>query len=275
MGHSEVLDALIRAGAAVDVCDEDEKTPLHVAASGAISERLIAAGAKVHAGDECRAPILEAVEEDRVDVVRVLIKHGVAERSDGQGMLLAWAAFYGRIEVVKVLLEAEIRPSAPVPFGGETALHVVAGGSLADMSCPEHVTPHDRFEIARILIAAGAEVNAAANRGYFRGSTPLHAAARRGHAAMVALLLEHGADVGAAPADGHFAGYTALHGAAKGGHREVIMRLLAASADVNATTGEEYHGGICTPLDLAKTPEVRDLLVERGGKSARELGAAD
>ena len=47
-----------------------------------------------------------------------------------------------------------------------------------------------RLEVARLLIEAGADVNATAAGGY----TPLHIAASNGNREMVILLLESGAD---------------------------------------------------------------------------------
>ncbi len=53
--------------------------------------------------------------------------------------------------------------------------------------------------IARMLLAAGAEVNAAQQSGF----TPLHAAAQNGQADLVELLLAAGADPALTTAEGH------------------------------------------------------------------------
>ena len=271
-GHAEILDSLITAGARVNVRNENDVTPLHVAANAAVAERLIAAGANVGAHARHATPVYEAVSVGRVGVVQVLIKHGALKTCDGEE-LLGWAAFFGRADAIKIFLENGVKPDTTAPlFCGQSALDVVARGGLGDMHCPEHVTPQVRLEIAQLLIAAGADVNAAADIGYFVGSTPLHGAARSGHLELVKLLLEKGAKLDAASPKGTFAGCTPLHGAAKRGHPKVVELLLKRGADVNAVTGDSYFGGRQTPLDMTEIPAIRTILSEHGGKSAAELG---
>jgi len=85
---------------------------------------------------------------------------------------------------------------------GATVLHKAARGGSR--------------QVARMLIHAGAKVNAAQG-----GSTPLHIAARGGHWSVVELLVSHGAKVGAKDSLGR----TALALAELGGH-ENVARLL-------------------------------------------------
>ena len=56
---------------------------------------------------------------------------------------------------------------------------------------------HDRRDVAELLIASGAEVNAKSDLG----RTPLNWAAERENTETVELLLEHGATRGKAVAD--------------------------------------------------------------------------
>ena len=92
-----------------------------------------------------------------------------------------------------------------------------------------------RGDITRLkkLLRRGADVN---KRLYvmpgdlFRGDTPLHAAAGRGHEDIVAFLLVKGADVDIV---GH-QGKTPLHAAVEMGHERVAKLLLVYDADVNA-----------------------------------------
>ncbi|KAH7134453.1 hypothetical protein EDB81DRAFT_870995 [Dactylonectria macrodidyma] len=84
--------------------------------------------------------------------------------------------------------------------------------------------------VVKLLLAAGADVNAAAGYG---GRTALQAAIGEGHLEVVKKLLADGADVNAAAAAG-YNGRTALQAAAEGGHLEVVKKLLADGADVNA-----------------------------------------
>jgi ankyrin repeat protein len=67
------------------------------------------------------------------------------------------------------------------------------------------------------------------------GSTPLHCAAWKGHAAVAELLLEAGADVNARSQNEHY-GDTPLHAAAHGNQRAVAELLIAQGADVRAVS---------------------------------------
>ena len=80
-----------------------------------------------------------------------------------------------------------------------------------------------RLEVARFLLARGADVNA---RGYF-GASALHWAAAEGQEGVVRWLLEQGAEV--AESDPHF-GSTPAAWAHEGGHHE-IERLLTTAAE--------------------------------------------
>jgi len=78
---------------------------------------------------------------------------------------------------------------------------------------------------ARLLIAAGADVNDAAPIGM----SALVIAAYSNHAGLGRLLLEHGA-----AADDARAGYTALHAAILRGNLDLVTALVARGANVNA-----------------------------------------
>lgn len=85
-------------------------------------------------------------------------------------------------------------------------------------------------ETVRTLLAADAALVTTRDSD---GSTPLHCAAWKGHAAVCAMLLDHGADVNARNANDHW-GDTPLHAAAHGNQRAVAELLLARGADLNA-----------------------------------------
>lgn len=81
------------------------------------------------------------------------------------------------------------------------------------------------FEIAEILIKAGAKVNFQDNFGL----TPLHWAARRGHLDIVKLYVEHGADLNAQ----EDYGFTPLHEAAENKRAEIVSYLIEKGADAS------------------------------------------
>jgi ankyrin repeat protein len=66
-----------------------------------------------------------------------------------------------------------------------------------DGSTPLHCAAwKGHFDVARILLEAGAEVDAHNENSHW-GSTPLHAAAHANQKAVVELLIQHGADINA------------------------------------------------------------------------------
>ena len=81
------------------------------------------------------------------------------------------------------------------------------------------------LDVARHLVAAGADVNDTAATG----TSALVVAAHSGHTALALFLLDRGADPNAAGA-----GYTALHAATLRGDETLATALLARGADPNA-----------------------------------------
>jgi hypothetical protein len=80
------------------------------------------------------------------------------------------------------------------------------------------------------------------NAAVTSGATPLHAAAQKGHAAVIAALIRARADVNSAATDG----ITPLCIAAQEGHTAVVAALIHARADVNAAATDGL-----TPLFVA------------------------
>jgi ankyrin repeat protein len=94
---------------------------------------------------------------------------------------LGLACFFGRIEVFELL----VARGADLVSPSQNAMRV----------CPLHSAVAHRdaavaLALARRLLALGAPPSPRQQRGF----TPLHEAALRGHAELVALLLEHGAE---------------------------------------------------------------------------------
>jgi ankyrin repeat protein len=91
------------------------------------------------------------------------------------------AAMKGNIEAVKQHLAAGTDVNAKDESMGMTPLH--------------HATFGGHKEIAELLIAKGADVNAKFDK--ISGGTPLHIAADKGHKEIAELLIANGADVNA------------------------------------------------------------------------------
>lgn len=117
---------------------------------------------------------------------------------------LHFAAFFGKPEAAKVLLEhgASVDAYTRNPFANQP-LHAAAAG--------RHI------EVCRVLIAAGADVNATQHGGF----TPLHEAAQHGDAEMTELFLSAGAD----PTLTTDTGETPAETAAAAGHQDLADRL--------------------------------------------------
>jgi ankyrin repeat protein len=98
---------------------------------------------------------------------------------------LGLAIFFGHAETVNALIDA----GADVNLASRESMKV---SPLASASAA------GQLEIARVLIARGANVNARAAGDF----TPLHESAASGRMEFAKLLLENGADVNARTADG-------------------------------------------------------------------------
>jgi hypothetical protein len=112
------------------------------------------------------------------------------------------AAIQGHTVAVNMLIDA----GAPVNQSGWTPLIYAAA--------------RDRVDIAKLLIAKGANVNASADNG----TTALMMAAREGYLQMLLLLLEHGADAKYVSPSGH----SALGLAVSRGNKEIESMLRKA-----------------------------------------------
>ena len=114
----------------------------------------------------------------------------------------------------------------------------------------------------RALLSAGANVDAATDDG----ETPLWNAAQHGQTNAMRELLAAGANVDVASTS--FSGWRPLHIAlfndhiegAMGSTMDAVKLLLNAGADVNALDEDGK-----SPLDYARKPMIRALIIARGG----------
>jgi cytohesin len=274
-GHKEIVELLIAEGADVNAPQNGGWTPLHCAAGKdhkEIAELLITAGADVNAKDEDGDTPLDNAKH-KPETADLLRKHG------GKYGTILGAAYGGDIEAVKEFLAAGANVNVKNNIG-MTPLHeavhygrkeiaelLIAGGADLNAKDKHGKTPLHHAatkEIAELLIAEGADVNAKDNGG----NTPLDWAIRRKHPETADLLRKHGGKT----AD-WFNADKSIHTAARAGHIEAVKQHLAAGAEVNA---KDDYGN--TPLDRAiqfKKPETADLLRKHGGKTRKELEAAE
>ena len=157
---------------------------------------------------------------------------------------VAEAAMQGDIAAVRTLLQqgADVNGAQG---DGMTALHWAA--------------EHGDGDLTALLLKAGAHVGAETRIGRH---TPLHVAARGGHAVVVRMLLERGAakaDVRALTTTGA----VPLHFAAASGSPETVAILLDHGADVNAREPQWGQTPLMFAAGLGRTDAVR-MLVARG-----------
>ncbi|HSL75530.1 MAG TPA: ankyrin repeat domain-containing protein [Candidatus Limnocylindrales bacterium] len=156
--------------------------------------------------------IFEASAVGRIDRVRLAIDddpENVRRLSPDGFTALHLASFFGKPEIARLLVDsgASVDTYTTNDFANQP-LHAAAAG--------RHV------EVCRVLLAAGADVNATQHGGY----TPLHEAAQHGDVEMVELFLSAGADPTIAVDDGG----TPADLADAAGHRDVADRLRDVAA---------------------------------------------
>ena len=290
-----LVDTLIRAGARADVADDTGATPLYLACVNRNADavgRLLAARANPNATLLSGETVLmTCARTGDAATVRALLTRGAnvnARESAHNQTALMWAAAQSHPAVVQALLEggADVRARSreytqtvtsevtqragreelnyTVPRGGMTALLFAARSGDADS--------------ARLLVAAGADVNEALPEG----ATVLIVATHSGHRQAALALLEKGANPNA-----DAVGYTALHAAVLRSDVELVKALLARGADPNApiTKGTPVRRNSqdfelpktligATPYTLAAKflePEIMRVLAAAGADTRRPM----
>ncbi len=246
-GNPDAVRALLAAGVDPDAPDRHGCTPLVAAARRGYTEvvqALLADGAEVNAsGGDARTPaLLAAIQEDHAETAAALLAAGAA--LDGPGLVAACQ--HGFLEVIRAALAAGVPVDGPVgdcwwadasaapETRSEAALPLLAAARFQTA-----IVVRDRktnvvnarsnrpwlaqaealqLETFRLLLAAGADVNA----GDSRGGTPLLALAR----------LENTVSVRTEPDRG------GRHIASEMDPRPAMRLLLQAGADVNARDRE-------------------------------------
>lgn len=301
-GRIGPVKALLDAGAKVDAKERSGQTALMWAAADGhaeVVELLIRSGAdpkeRLKFGF---TPMLFAAREGRTEVVNVLLKAGVdaneAVQTDRRGgstvpkngtSALLLAVENGHFELAVALVKAGANPNDQ--RAGFTPLHALTwvrkpnrGDDPDGQPPPTGSGDLGSLEFARLLVKAGADVNARIERGASgkgklntTGATPFLLASKTADLEYMKLLAELGADPLLANADGT----TALMAAAgigclapdeeAGTEAECLAAveyLLTLKADVNVVdkNGETaMHGAAYKSL-----PKMVQLLADRGAK---------
>ena len=214
----DMADQLIRAGARVTARTREGVTPLQLAAtngSATMIDRLLKAGADVNAplsagGDTA---LMMAARTGKTDAIRVLVEAGGnvnAKESWGGTTPLMWAVSEGHADAARMLIGAGADVNArsnyvaaangrgfegrtPVGNRNDPKAEEFASGWLTPLTLAAR---EGDVEMARVLVTANADVNAAAGDG----KTALAVAIFNGNYDVASFLVDNKADVNKADA---------------------------------------------------------------------------
>jgi len=282
----EMVELLIGARANVNTADVYGVTPLSLACTNgnaAVVEKLLMAGANPNTAlSTGETPLMTCARTGNREAVKSLLVHGAdvnaKEHERGQTALM-WAVAQEHPEVVGALVEhgADLQArSATLPLYTPKIINKSSGAWIEfynkNVYFPKvkgGFTPlmfagqTGALDSARILLAAGADVNAAT----LDDGSALVLASSNGHVKVALFLLEKGADPNAT--DGY--GLTALHWALQEGivalfsrphitdrfwvhpnMPELVTALLAHGADPNARITRDF-----LPYDIQRFSRAR------------------
>ena len=189
VGHVQVVHSLLKCGVDVDAQGLANQSPLQLASfSGHLDvvQCLLDDGADANFQDQRRyTPLSHAAVMCHVDIVRVLLEHGAdANTQDKDGLTpMHDALLHGILkgdhrQIVRLLLEHGANPNVR-DYMRRTPLFLVP--------TLWHLESSVRLEVARILLAHGADVDAEGERN----TTPLESAVEHMQHEMVQLFSEY------------------------------------------------------------------------------------
>ncbi|KAK6354169.1 hypothetical protein TWF730_008582 [Orbilia blumenaviensis] len=265
----------------VDSKASPKYTPLWYAVSkgnhASIVKTLLENGACANNnGDENQdTPLHQAVSQDNLEVVQLLLKHGADIEAGGVSKTpLCDAAARNKISIMKVLLKAGARFNITITnLDSHSSLYdfLLAGARPGPVEPRILVYSPPLFSAVKMGKLEAAQLllnNGAVTKPVYRGfNTYLHEAVSLGDEKMVRLLLENGAEIDATGKEGR----TSLHLASSLGNLELVQLLLEKGAKFDVT--DENN---CTLLHLAATSsnvELVRLLLKNGAKvDAKDKG---
>lgn len=188
--------------------------------------------------------------------------------------MLARAAYYGRSEIARLLLnqgaQMNIHEAAMLGETERLTGWLVMQPKLVNTLSPDGYTPlhlaayFGHLDAANVLLAHGADPNIAANNPMH--VMPLHSAVAGKYYEIAARLIEAGAEVNAREQYG----LTPLHAAAQNGDLPTVQLLLQHGADLNARVDKNApQFADMTALDIARqagAANVIALLQAHGGR---------
>ncbi|CAM9826509.1 unnamed protein product [Ectocarpus fasciculatus] len=222
-----------------------------------------------------RARVVEAAREGDTPEIKYLMGITAAKRllaatdESSRWSLLHFSCSRGFLDITTMLLEAGAKALKAVDRHGKTCLHLAIEHDCRDviellldwhpvcdwprrakLTLGQTAARAGGLAAMQLLLRNGLDPN---DKG-IRRETPLHQAARHGHAEVIELLLRHGADVTAREA---WAGRTPLHYACQAGSLKAATALIIkGGADPHIP---DLSAARHTPLEAAVVSGYRAL----------------
>jgi len=253
-GHYDTARLLINNGADVDAKDRLWETALCKAAQQGqfdIARLLIENGSDINAINNFGSTLLMiAVEDNRLQMAEFLVSNGAdVNRSDHEGKTaLLYATSF---DVFKLLLEKGANDNATDKKGFTVMMTIVT------LLWTGQTTVDDAICCLELLIARGGNVNAKSKQG-----SALMLAICLGRWDIAKFLIANGADVNPSK-DGYPLNCAVKPGSGSSkGKREVVELLIAKGANVNARDGSGRSALKWARCD--RNVEMEQLLIEKG-----------
>ncbi|KAK3083082.1 hypothetical protein FSP39_013452 [Pinctada imbricata] len=258
----DCAELILRAGGNVNSKDKGGRTALHWAAHKGnfrLLKLLLSKGANCREKDNEGQTALHLCTRHKSPkclalLLRQLSPGEIDDQDRNKRTALHWAASYGNMEHVKMLIKQDSNIGIP-DIEGKTPLHWAASSRDSEaVNCVRiildttpsvinwqdyegrtalHLSVADGNELVVRLLTSVEKCNVSALDNMFR--TPLHWAAVLGHSQIVGILLDNGADYASSDSNGA----TPLHYAAQNNYHDTVAVFLSRK---NVTDEQDNDG---------------------------------